>query len=140
MVDADFEEVDDDDEEVGLSCLIPRTVRRPSVPKLRRNRRTASVASVAGSQVFALDSTAARRRAVNALTGCDERTMAKRDFYEMLGVQQGADEKELKSAFRKLAMQFHPDRNPGDHDRRAQVQGNQRGLRRPEGPAEARGL
>jgi molecular chaperone DnaJ len=39
----------------------------------------------------------------------------KADFYETLGVQKGADEKELKSAFRKLAMQFHPDRNPGDN-------------------------
>lgn len=38
----------------------------------------------------------------------------KADFYETLGVERGADEKELKSAFRKLAMQFHPDRNPGD--------------------------
>jgi molecular chaperone DnaJ len=40
--------------------------------------------------------------------------LAKRDFYEILGVAKGADEAGLKSAYRKLAMQFHPDRNPGD--------------------------
>ena len=38
----------------------------------------------------------------------------KADFYETLGVQRGADEKELKAAFRKQAMRFHPDRNPDD--------------------------
>lgn len=38
----------------------------------------------------------------------------KADFYETLGVDKGADEKTLKTAFRKLAMQFHPDKNPGD--------------------------
>ena len=40
--------------------------------------------------------------------------MAKRDFYEVLGVGKQADEKELKSAYRKLAKQLHPDANPGD--------------------------
>ena len=40
--------------------------------------------------------------------------MAKRDFYEILGVGKNADEKELKSAYRKLAKQYHPDANPGD--------------------------
>lgn len=42
--------------------------------------------------------------------------MAKRDFYEVLGCQKGADDGALKSAYRKLAMQFHPDRNPGNEE------------------------
>lgn len=37
-----------------------------------------------------------------------------RDYYEILGVDKGADEAALKSAYRKMAMKFHPDRNPGD--------------------------
>ncbi len=40
--------------------------------------------------------------------------MSKQCYYEMLGVSKGADGATLKSAYRKLAMQFHPDRNPGD--------------------------
>lgn len=41
--------------------------------------------------------------------------MAKRDYYEVLGVARGCDDKELKLVFRKLAMQYHPDRNGGEH-------------------------
>ena len=41
---------------------------------------------------------------------------SKRDYYEVLGVDRGADETTIKKAYRQLAKKYHPDMNPGDKE------------------------
>jgi molecular chaperone DnaJ len=45
-----------------------------------------------------------------------KKVMSKRDYYDILGVDKNTDEKDIKKAYRRVAMKFHPDRNPDDAD------------------------
>ncbi len=54
------------------------------------------------------------RRALSCLLRGDQIMATEIDYYQLLEVERGADEAALKAAYRRLAMKFHPDRNPGD--------------------------
>ena len=66
--------------------------------------------------------------------------MAKRCYYDVLGVERGADDGDIKTAFRRLAKECHPDRCNGDPTAETAFQGSQRSLRGVEGPAAPRRL
>ena len=51
------------------------------------------------------------------------------DYYSLLEVERGASQDDIKKSFRKLAMKYHPDRNPGDKSRRGAVQEDCRRVR-----------
>lgn len=54
--------------------------------------------------------------------------MSQRDFYEVLGVTRSASAEEIKHAYRKLALQYHPDRNPDQSRGGTEIQGSSRSV------------
>lgn len=51
---------------------------------------------------------------MRVLNGTIPFLLSRRDFYKILGVSKNASKREIKKAYRKLAMQYHPDKNPGN--------------------------
>ena len=66
--------------------------------------------------------------------------MSARDYYEVLGVPRDVDEPSLKRAYRQIALQYHPDRNPNDADAEARFKEAAEALRRAGRPGETRPL
>ncbi len=63
-----------------------------------------------------------------------------RDYYEILGVNRQASDEDIKRAYRRLAMRYHPDRNPGDPQAEERFKEASEGLRGVEGSRETADL
>ena len=59
--------------------------------------------------------------------------MSDKDYYEVLGVDRAASEDEIKKAYRKLAVKYHPDKNPGDKEAEEKFKEISGRLRGPQG-------
>ena len=63
-----------------------------------------------------------------------------RDYYEVLGIERTASNGEISTAYRKLAVKYHPDKNPGDEEAIDALQGGSRGVRSSQRPRQALAL
>ena len=102
-----------DPQAAAVAMPVPVTTRtRSSMPSSKRSTAIRKLATRNNPNLLRADGDPAVRPVPKGQP--DDGDMSKRDFYDVLGVSKDADEGELKSAYRKLAMKNHPDRNPDD--------------------------
>src|SRR5579864_6523038 len=84
-----------------------RSRNGPTCPRARSSNSCAAVTSSASASC-------ARRRSSSRSIRPPDSSMAKRDYYTVLGLEKGCSDEDIKKAYRRLAVKYHPDKNPGD--------------------------